>query len=376
MINLIIGSSGSGKSYEAVVFHVIPAIEKGRQVITNLPLNIEHFRAVYGDEKADLIKLVLPTYENPVPFKTIADFGDKWRMEGKNPIGSLYVIDECHKPFAMGSVDKQVDEWFAEHRHELADVLLITQSYGKIWKNIRDNVQLVYRVRKNIALGSPNSYVRKVVDGVRGETVNTTIRVYDSKYFAFYNSHTLSDTSAKEANANDIKPIWKHWTFLIGIPLLMFGLYRLFTNPLPFAAHEQPIIKPVQKTAISQPHQVTPVQQTILQKPIEQEKPAAIHPYYKLQMHIGGYIESSDKTKFLYNVLLSQNGQIVSTVTNKDLTNAGYSIEATGSCLFKIKFNTYSDYITCDLPQTGANPQDNFKKPSFNNNPQTLAKAG
>ena len=99
MINLLIGTQGSGKSYEAVVFHIIPAIEKGRQVITNLPLNIEHFRAVFGDEKSNLIKLVKPTQDNPIPFKTIKDFGDPWRMDGNNPIGSLYVIDECQRCF-------------------------------------------------------------------------------------------------------------------------------------------------------------------------------------------------------------------------------------------------------------------------------------
>ena len=127
MINLLIGVQGSGKSFEAVVYHIIPAIERGRKIITNMPLNIEHFRAVYGDDKADLIKVIESTSSNPVPFKTIADFGDTWRMAGQNPIGPLYVIDECQKPFRMGEVNKQVEEWFGENRHELADVLLITQ---------------------------------------------------------------------------------------------------------------------------------------------------------------------------------------------------------------------------------------------------------
>lgn len=363
MINLLLGPSGGGKSFEAVVYHIIPALEKGRQVITNLPLNIEHFRAVLGDDKADLIKLVKPSAQNPIPFKTLADFGDPWRMAGKNPIGSLYVIDECHKPFPLRQVNTSVEEWFAEHRHELADVLLITQSYGKIWKSIRDNVQIVYRVRKNIALGAPKSYVKKVQDGVRGEVVNTTIRVYDSKYYHFYNSHTLSDTSAKEANANDIKPLWQHWTFMLGLPLLVFGLYRLFSSPLPFSPHAAPIIKPpvVSTTQASTQKATAITPQQMQSKTKDEDKIAASHPYYKLQMHIGGYIESSDKTRFLYNVLLSQNGQLVSTVTDKELTMAGYTVEPKGACLFKVKFEHFYDYITCDLPQTSSNPSNNFK---------------
>lgn len=369
MINLLIGTQGSGKSYEAVVFHIIPAIEKGRQVITNLPLNIEHFRAVFGDEKSNLIKLVKPTQDNPIPFKTIKDFGDPWRMDGNNPIGSLYVIDECQRCFPQGEINKQVQEWFGENRHELADVILITQSYGKIWKSLRDDVHIVYRVRKNIALGSPNSYVRKVQDGVRGEIVNQTIRTYESKYYPFYNSHTKSTSSAKEASADDIKPIWKHWTFMLGIPLLVFGLYRLATNPMPFSAQ---VVKPIVKPPVIAPVVQLPINQASNQpqqmqsKTKDDDKIAASHPYYKLQMHIGGFIESSDKKRFLYNVLLSQNGQLVSTVTDKELTFAGYTVEAQGPCLFKVKFENFYDYITCDLPQTDANPSKNFNnsKPS------------
>jgi len=45
MIYGIVGRPGGGKSYEAVAFQVIPALKSGRKVITNLPLQIEHFVA-------------------------------------------------------------------------------------------------------------------------------------------------------------------------------------------------------------------------------------------------------------------------------------------------------------------------------------------
>ncbi|EPW3551744.1 zonular occludens toxin domain-containing protein, partial [Pseudomonas aeruginosa] len=38
MINLILGQPGGGKSHEAVVYHVVPALNQGRKVITNLAL--------------------------------------------------------------------------------------------------------------------------------------------------------------------------------------------------------------------------------------------------------------------------------------------------------------------------------------------------
>jgi zona occludens toxin len=52
MINGLEGIPGSGKSYEAVVMHVLPALKAGRKVITNLPLLVDKFSALdpsYGD---------------------------------------------------------------------------------------------------------------------------------------------------------------------------------------------------------------------------------------------------------------------------------------------------------------------------------------
>ena len=359
MVPMLLGTTGSGKSYEAVVYHVMPSIEAGRKVITNLPLNLDKFREVYGD-KADLIRLVHPSSGNPIPFKTLNDFGDDWRHEESN-IGPLYVIDECHKALPRGGTLLAIEEWFAEHRHEGADVLLITQSYGKVSRSIIDIVHIVYRVRKNIALGSTNSYVRKVQDGVRGEVVNTSIRKYKPEFFAFYKSHTKSNQAVEEENAKDITPIWRHWTFLVGIPLLLFGLFKLFTQPLPFkpepkvVAPPSPVVNPFANKAIDSN---TPEQMQSKAKAEDEVK--ASHPFYKLQMHIGGYIENATKTRYLYNIILSQNGQVVATITNNDLMQAGYVVQSLGSCLFKVTFKQFFDYVTCDAPRAEVKAKENF----------------
>jgi zona occludens toxin len=367
-VHLLLGVPGSGKSYEAVTFHIIPAIEEGRKVVTNLPLNVEHFLNVYGQNIANLIKIITPTGQNPIPFKTLEDFQDDWKNE-KNQ-ACLFVIDECHRPFPLGSTDKKIDEWFAEHRHKGHDVLLITQSYGKISKAIRDIVHIVYRVRKNVALGSSNSYIRKVQDGLRGEVVNTSIRKYDKKYFSFYKSHTQSNASIDEALAKDIIPIWRNWTFIGAALLIPIGLYFLLSRPMPFSPKSAPVI---QKTKL--PEQTQQIQtntnkeelQQMQSKNKEDDKVTASHPFYKLQMHIGGYLETSNiteniKSLFIYNVLLSQNGQVIASITDKDLIKAGYTVESFGACAMKIKYNNFYDYITCDSPRISSPPQDNFNK--------------
>ena len=55
MLYAMIGRPGGGKSYEAVVYHVLPALRKGRKVITNLPLIVEMFAAL-DESFPDLIE--------------------------------------------------------------------------------------------------------------------------------------------------------------------------------------------------------------------------------------------------------------------------------------------------------------------------------
>jgi zona occludens toxin len=238
MINLLLGAPGGGKSYEAVAFHVIPALIEGRKVITNLPLLLDAFphewralldirrrtmkpRPEVDEAKAAFMFKRFGTVAdqsfNPNPFANVEDYGreeydeetdlTRWTDPWRHPTtgeGPLYVIDECHKPLPRRGTPVAVEEWFAEHRHGRCDVLLMTQSHGKMNQAIKELVQLCYRVRKATHLGFSDKYVRKVLDGVNGTVMNETTRDYDSTFFKYYRSHTQSTTAGKEAAAKDI----------------------------------------------------------------------------------------------------------------------------------------------------------------------------
>lgn len=350
MINLLLGPPGAGKSYEAVVFHVLPALLAGRKVITNLPLQIEQFKA-YGVDTS-LIELRHASMENPKPFSSPDDYGSEWRGEGG--IGPLYAIDECHKPLPKGITLRMVEEWYAEHRHEGADVLLITQSYGKISQSIRDMVQVVYRVRKATALGSDKRYIRKVQDGIRGEVLNENIRVYNSDRYHLYKSHTKSNSAVSEAMASDVKPIWKHWSVMGGLALIPVGLIIVMsTAGGMFFPDSEPVevvqAKPVTTVASSAvvpskaPQSVQPV------KPPEPEKPK--HPFSGLGLHISAYLESKSMGRKLYSISASQNGQRVFRMNHTDLLEAGYDLKALTPCLMEISYGSFKDFITCDAPR-------------------------
>ncbi|MDG3085472.1 zonular occludens toxin domain-containing protein [Vibrio hannami] len=232
MINAITGRPGGGKSYEAVAFHVIPAIESGRKVVTNLPLNLDHFVKVFGAEVDELIHVVDGKLDDfgslERPFSKIDDYNDEWRDEqGKAP---LYVIDEAHMVLPARSCSPEILEWYSMHRHRGIDILLMTQNLRKIHRDIKDMIEVSYYCAKNTAIGSSKSYTRKVKNGANGEVVSQSVRTYKKGFFPFYQSHTASNKAVEEAMASDITPIWKKWYVWLSILMIIGGLYFVLSN--------------------------------------------------------------------------------------------------------------------------------------------------
>ncbi|MBM5249686.1 assembly protein, partial [Vibrio parahaemolyticus] len=156
MIYAIAGRPGGGKTYEAVAYHIIPAIKEGRKVITNITLNIEWFVKIFGEDVRDLIKIVdgrLTDFGSTSrPFSQIQDYSDEWRNEkGQGP---LYVVDEAHMSLPSRGLPAAILEWFSIHRHYGVDIILLTQNIRKVHRDIKDMIEVTYRCTKNTAMGS------------------------------------------------------------------------------------------------------------------------------------------------------------------------------------------------------------------------------
>lgn len=244
---------------------------------------------------------------------------------------------------------------------------MITQSYGKVSKPIIDLIQAVYRVRKNIALGSSTSYVRKVQDGVRGEVVNTSIRKYNSTFFKYYKSHTLSTSDINESGSSDIKPIWSHWSFKLALVLFVFMIYWVLThnvNPLSPPSPKPVVVKPSSASPVQQivpghssghsPGHLAAASSSTFQPPLEPLVTAKEedHPFYGLTLHIVGYVARGEKR--LYQIVVAYNGQSSFFITSDDLIKSGYSFNFKTECLAHISFGDFARYITCDSPKAGA----------------------
>jgi zona occludens toxin len=357
VINLLLGPPGAGKSYEAVTYHVLPALLSGRKVITNLPLIVSSFIA-YGIDP-ELIELRHATLENPKPFRMIDDYGSDWRGEGN--IGPLYVIDECHKPLPKGMTMTNVEEWYAELRHEGADVLLITQSYGKISQAIRDMVQVVYRVRKATALGTDKRYFRKVQDGLRGEVMNEGMRVYNPARYVLYKSHTKSMGAVFESKASDLKPIWQHWAVIGSAILVPIGfIASLYFGAQMFFPSDSEVLEIDQVSTFTQlpsptyaPNSLSVVPNSSTDSPdspVVEKTQAVKHPFSGLRLHVRGFIKSEVTEKKIYLISASQNGQHVFNMNDNELLTAGYSVKGFTPCLLEIKFDKFQEFITCNSP--------------------------
>ncbi|ABM32970.1 zonular occludens toxin domain-containing protein [Paracidovorax citrulli] len=292
MINLLEGVPGSGKSYEAVAYHVIPALKSGRKVVTNLPLNLEAIRAVNPDW-AELLEIrrgpqpvlgswdaeaanrgepaylvgtfpdgvvpelthkglpAVPPPSNQRLFAGVWDFYDTWRGEGN--IGPLYVIDECHVSFPREQLRKgkmtpdEVIQWFKISRHFGADVLLMTQRMRALEEDVAGLAEMHIRVRKVAFLGRPNEYVRKVFAGLRGGEVSSDIRPYKPEFFGFYKSHTQG-AAVIEAAAQDVAPSTVKWRRASRIMFALSGVGFIWLGWQIFGPAPEPK-KPVQQPA-------------------------------------------------------------------------------------------------------------------------------
>jgi zona occludens toxin len=389
MINLLLGAPGGGKSYEAVAYHVLPALNQGRKVITNLPLVLDAFppeqRAlleIRSEAKGKAAARSGGLLDDPEDddgevfrraFSTADCYGDAWRHP-ESGSGPLYVIDECHMCLPAGKALRKVREWYSMHRHEFADVLLITQSYGKVHRDIIDLVQVCYRVRKATAFGSNNGYIRKVFDGVRGDCVNTGVRKYDKKYFKFYRSHTKSSQAGQELAANDIVPLWKRWPF-IGLAICVVLFVGILAsgkdlNPMKPPKHDAVVARSkALGDGASAPDIARPDRRPEAARKDEhgeraggkgaeggRQAQSAAGPFAGLGIHVMGRVGVHGRE--IYSLTMSQNGQRIFTTTSDELVEAGYKVKRISDCAMAFSFGGVDMVAVCDAPQIAVTPGD------------------
>lgn len=380
MINGLEGIPGSGKSYEAVVYHVLAALQKGRKVITNLPLILDMFTAIdpaYRDlieirrvcqpvrgtwdadaanRDEDAFRLFEDGHADPAPvsvplFGHVWDFYTTWK--GADGNGPLFVIDECHVSFPKIGTSDSVIQWFKLHRHFNVDVLLMSQSFRDICQSIATLMAILVKVRKADILGKVDHYIRKVHGGYRGAVISTEERKYKPEYFPLYRSHTQGNSVA-ETSAQDVRPFivrFRKWTrvvIFVGLCIFVGSFFLPKSKPTAAAAAKPPWLdKAVAEYKTSPPIGDEPVLANA--DVVESVSSDVPEPYQTKTLHMTGRLTMGDRT--LYTFTVAQNGLAVASITDKDLAKAGYRFTPLTDCAGVLHWGNKSRALTCDAPQ-------------------------
>lgn len=253
------GVPGAGKTYDAVVTHILPALKKRRKVFARLNgLNHERIAAhlpMPVEDVQNLLVCVAPEQVKDLP--TLAEHD------------ALIVIDEAHTFYVAdrNAMDRVQEAFFAEHRHKGQDIVIISQWYRRLHSALRARVERKAVFQKLTAVGAKNSYRVTHYQSTapdRFEQVGGETKKYDKAIFPLYHG-IAPGTKNAEVYDGGAKTIWaKIAGYAIWIvPAAGLGLYmlmRFFGPNSGLVKHNQAHAStPAQVSAIPAPVQAAPI---------------------------------------------------------------------------------------------------------------------
>src|SRR3989338_792028 len=226
------GLPRSGKSYEAMVKHALPAIQSGRLVVSNIKgINCEKIAEVSNMAVQDVESLVVV-----VPWD---DTLECWKYV-KNDC--LLLLDEVQDfwPATRDRLGKEITELITQHGQRGLDIILMGQSSKDchaLWR--RRIYKLVYFVQKD-CIGRPTEYawqLSKQVSPDKFSLVTKGSGKYDAKFFGVYSSH-VAGTNNKESYQDKRANVFNRASIKFGVPAMVlvavgaFGfLWYFITTP-------------------------------------------------------------------------------------------------------------------------------------------------
>jgi len=244
-ITAYVGYPGSGKSYECLNSVIVPAICKGRRVVSNIyGLNVEKIydycasltpNAVLGElipvDNNQIDESFFPYMNQPDGFVPFVKPGD------------LVCLDEVWRFWPEGKqIPPNHASFFAEHRHFVdsdgvsSDIVLVTQDVSGLPRFIKGKVESVFKMTKLKVFGMPSRYKVQVFTSAKltkSNLISTTPHKYKKKIYSLYSSYT-SGKNAVELKTDSRGSIFKSGSFLFSLFLVIFLFYFTYTNAVKF----------------------------------------------------------------------------------------------------------------------------------------------
>jgi len=260
------GLPRSGKSYEAMVKHVLEALKNGRKVFAYVEgINHEKIAQVIDMPLAYVKKMLVYISKEQVP--EIYDHVEN---------DSLVIIDELQNFFPSGrqKLTDEMTSFVTEHGHRGLDILAMGQDLRdchNLWKR---RVQRKVSFTKLSAVGMEGRFKWVLYEAITGEKfkeISSGTGKYDPKYFGIYKSHaegTDNTGNYKDDRANIFKTPFFKFVLPGAVLAAIFAVNFLvgFFNPDP-----EPVVEsePVQ----TRPNPA-PSQKQVVQVPAEPSQPA------------------------------------------------------------------------------------------------------
>ncbi|MCG7553293.1 zonular occludens toxin domain-containing protein [Pseudoalteromonas sp. Of11M-6] len=224
------GLPGSGKSYEAIVKHIIPNLERGRKVYARLNgFNYDKVSELTGKTVDELKELYTEITEEQVTevYKHVEN-------------DSLLVIDELQNFFPSGrqKLSDEMTKFIAEHRHKGMDIVCMGQALADCHTTWKRRVERKITFLKLSMVGLDKKYkwemYQGIMSGEKSDVVFKKIKsgtdTYDPKYFGSYLSHQ-QDTNNKDVYQDDRVNLFKSKSFKLYLPFFIaifaYAIYYL-----------------------------------------------------------------------------------------------------------------------------------------------------
>lgn len=262
------GRMGGGKTYEVVSSVIVPAIGRGRRVVTNIAgLNYDaicDYLTAQGVDDDKFGELVCVSHAD-------VETADFWLTETKmnenkkatiQP-GDLIALDEIWRfweGFASRKMPDDVMNFVRMHRHFVhegsglsCDLAIITQDVMDIARRVRAVVSETYVMTKLLMIGRPNQYRVAVFTGYKtsAKPLNDFFRTYNKKIFPLYSSHSQKKEGGADAVEENIdsrgnlfgRKMFKY-VIPISIPIFLYTIYAVygFFHPEPKKTDDKKIV--------------------------------------------------------------------------------------------------------------------------------------
>lgn len=335
------GLPGSGKSYEALVTRIIPALSQKRPVDAYVE-GLDHARiaALASITEEQCRELLIVLTRDQVP--------EIWSVSRDN---ALVVLDEAQNFWGnRAKLSKEITQYVTEHRHRGQDIVLMGQDLRDVHTLWRRRIELKLRFMKLSGLGTSKRYsvgTFRCVGPDEFEKVGVVVSKYDPKYFGTYKSHVSDDTNKgdyKEQRAT----IWRHPMLRIAAPLALVAAVWGVNSAWKFF-HPEPKQETAATKASAPSQQASGAAQvvSIIQAPAD-TRPAQERRFSKLsadyRIRLAGLVQRGDRVQGIIE-WVDGGTRIIERMTLDQLRDLGVGVAA-GDGYTRLQLGGWVDIAT------------------------------